>query len=68
MAMYDETEKTAETRRLERLAHGYNPDTSAEYDRIRQEVPAEKISPTLRLAMGYADSARNAATQLNNEK
>lgn len=67
MAMYDDTEST-NPQRLERLAASYNPDTAAEYDRIRRDVPADKISPTLRLAMGHSDAARKAAEQLNNEK
>lgn len=68
MAMYDDNPIEHDRRRLERLAANYNPDTAAEYDRIRRDVPDHRISPMQRVAMGYSDSARKAAEKLNTEK
>lgn len=58
------TDPAHNPRRLERLAAQYDADTAAEYDRIRRDIPADKISPRVRMAAGYSDSARDAAEAL----
>lgn len=69
MAMYDDTDSSTNSRRrLESIAQLHNPEQAAEYERIRREVPDHKISPLQRVAMGYSESAREAAEQLENEK
>lgn len=62
------TQTDATPRRLTSLAALHNEAAAAEADRIRATVPDSRISPSVRLAMGYTDSAHAAAKQLENEK
>lgn len=63
--MYEDNQTEHDRHRTESVAKLYNPDVAAEYDRIRRDVPDNRISPSQRLAMGYSDTARDAATELD---
>ena len=60
------TENTEQdTRRIQSIANTHMAAAAAEADRIRATLPADKISPALRVSLGYADNARNAANRIN---
>lgn len=66
--MSENTRQDNERKRQERLASAYSPEASAEHERIRRQVPENRISPTQRMAMGYQDGARTAAEEIKKEK
>lgn len=64
-AGYAQPDRNAKT--LARRAAAYNPDHVAEADRIRAAYKelGEPIPPQLLMSIGYAESARDAAHELD---
>lgn len=54
-----------ETKKAHRRASAYRPEHDAEADRLTSTI-GDALPPQVRLALGYHESAREAAQQITN--
>lgn len=56
-----------QTQHAKRKAGAYRPEDDAEADRLKTTI-GDNLPPQIRMALGYHQSAREAARQINNQE